>query len=47
MSTLLPGQEDFDQQERTFRRALPACFIDTAAPASRSIGAGVSPPPET
>ncbi len=35
MSTPVPGQEDFDQQERTFRlevvRALPAGFIDTAA----------------
>lgn len=35
MSTPVPGQEDFDQQGRTFRlevaRALPAGFIDTAA----------------
>lgn len=35
MSTPVPGQENFDQQERTFRlevlRALPAGFIDTAA----------------
>ena len=35
MSARVPGQEDFDQQERTFRlemlRALPAGFIDTAA----------------
>lgn len=35
MSTPVPGQEDFDQQERTFRlevvRAFPAGFIDTAA----------------
>lgn len=35
MSTPVPGQEDFDQQERTFRlelvRALPAGLIDTAA----------------
>ncbi len=35
MSTPVPCQEDFDQQERTFRlevvRALPAGFIDTAA----------------
>lgn len=34
MSAPVPGQEDFDQQERTFRlevvRALPAGFIDTA-----------------
>ena len=35
MNTPVPGQEDFDQQGRTFRleilRALPAGFIDTAA----------------
>jgi hypothetical protein len=35
MSTPVPGQEDFDQQGRTFRlevlRAVPAGFIDTAA----------------
>jgi MFS family permease len=35
MSSPVPGQEDFNQQERTFRfevlRALPAGFIDTAA----------------
>ncbi|MDP4625610.1 MAG: MFS transporter [Akkermansiaceae bacterium] len=35
MTTPVPGQEDFDQQGRTFRleilRALPAGFIDTAA----------------
>ena len=35
MSKPVPGQEDFNQQSRTFRfevvRALPAGFIDTAA----------------